>query len=706
MSTNASRGTPHHTSHDDAAPNGVTRRGFLGASAGAVGAGVVGIAMTGALGAGTATAAPSSGYLVGAGKGDLTGAIAGQGMMGYSDLSQVATGLLQRVWARAYIIADVASGKRIVFVNADLACLFESHHVGVMNELRQRFGNLYTEENVNLNATHNHNSCGGTAWDYAYVLAALGHRENSYRAEVAGLVDAIVAAHHSLAPGTLELGHSELHDASANRSLQAFVNNPTPDRRHFPEHIDPQVTSLRLRQGGNVIGEITWFATHGTSLTDANTLISIDNKGYASYLAEQNNPDVVASFPQTNAGDMTPNLAVRKLHPSGPTEDHRANCTIIGQRQFKAGQRAFASARSLSGGLSYAYRFLNLSDIAIDGAYTPDGRPARTSPAIMGAAAAATSTEDNTRSQLSFLKEGTVLPFAAALGATSKVTPPEWVQQVQAPKLPLFPLGYMPPHPWIQQVLPIQLIRIGDLVLAAAPAEFTITAGLRVRRIVAAAFSLPLENVLLQGYSNGYSQYVTTPEEYLSQQYEGGETLFGRYTLCAYMQEFDKLAREMAAGKSSSRGPKPPDQRGPQPDLLTPVPADTPISGRRFGDVVRGPKTSYRSGDTVSVEFCGAHPSNKVHRVRPGSSAAKDGYFVVERYESGRWVAAADDNTWGTELAWKRPSGSSTASSVTISWTTGPGVSGRHRIRYFGDVKHTNGALSSFVGTSPAFDVK
>ena len=91
--------------------------------------------------------------------------------------------------------------------------------------------------------------------------------------------------------------------------------------------------------------------------------------------------------------------------------------------------------------------------------------------------------------------------------------------------------------------------------------------------------------------------------------------------------------------------------------------------------------------------------------MRAGSSAARDGYFVVERYESGRWVAAAHDDTWGTELAWKRPAGSSTASVVTISWTPGTGTSGRHRIRYFGDVKRANGTLSSFVGTTPAFDV-
>ncbi len=67
------------------------------------------------------------------------------------------------------------------------------------------------------------------------------------------------------------------------------------------------------------------------------------------------------------------------------------------------------------------------------------------------------------------------------------MTPPDWAVAIQAPKFDLFPLGYLPPRPWIQQVLPIQLIRIGDLVLACGPAEFTIVAGLRIRRIVADA---------------------------------------------------------------------------------------------------------------------------------------------------------------------------------------------------------------------------
>ena len=682
------------TSDDHA---GFDRRAFLRAGA-VVGAGVAATSLT-VTSTGSASATGSSGYLVGAGKGDMTGAIAGQGMMGYSDAEQVANGLLQRTWARAYIIADTASGRRVLFITADIACVFTSHHQTLLAELAKRYGDTYNVHNVNVNATHNHNSCGGTSWDYAYVLAAKGHRHNSFRAEIAGLLDAVNAAHRSLGPGTVELGHAELHDASANRSMPAFVLNPAAEQRHFPDHIDPQVTALRLRRGGTTIGEITWFATHGTSLTDANFLIGPDNKGYAAYLGEQRDAAVVSAHAQTNAGDMTPNMWLRKMHPGGPTADHRSNRIIIGQRQDRAGQAALAAARTMSGGVAAATRYVDMANVSISGHYTPHGQAARTSPAMMGAAAAATSQEDNTRSQLGFLDEGVRNELAMALGAGAKPTPPQWIVDNQAPKAILFPLGIMPPRPWIEQTLPIQLIRIGDLVLAAVPGESTIVAGLRIRRIVADAMKFPLENVLLQGYSNGYSQYVTTPEEYVAQQYEGGETMFGRWTLCAYMQEFDKMARAMARGSRLSTGGRPADNSCLQPDLLGAQPADTPHPGRRFGDVVKPAPASARGGQTVTVGFCGAFPTN---RIRRGSQH----YFTVERFTGSGWETAYDDDHASTELLWTRPAGNPSASTITITWRIPRGVTGRYRVRYFGDAKASSGTLTTFSGTSGRIEVR
>ncbi|WP_157573657.1 neutral/alkaline ceramidase [Nocardia jejuensis] len=648
-------------------------------------------------------------YLVGAGIADCTGAVAGQGMMGYSELDQVASGLLMRTWARAYIIVDRVTGDRVAFVTADIACLFQSVHLAVLARLAQRFGDLYTERNVNLNATHNHNSCGGTAREYAYSLAASGFQQNSHDAEVDGIVNAIAAAHDRLAPGSLLLGRGELHDASANRSRVAYDLNPPEDKAAFPDTaIDPMLTVLRLRQGGKDIGAITWFATHGTSLTDHNTLIAADNKGYASYRWEHDEmgvryldgqPGFVAAFAQTNAGDMTPNLNISPWYPSGPTEDNRLNCSLIAERQFLAARTAFGSAQAMrSGGVDAVVHYVNMGDVAIDGAYTPDGKPARTAPAMMGAAAAATSSEDNWKTQLPFLQEGDTNPLVAALGGLDAPIE-QWMRDAQSPKLIVAPLGILPPRPWAPLTVAIQIMRLGDLVLASGPAEYTIVSGLRIRRVVARALGVPVENVLLQGYANGYNGYVTTPEEYVSQQYEGGETLYGRWTLSAYMQEFDRLAKALAARIDLGRGPAPLDwTSGLQPNLLAGVPADVPAAGHAFGDVITAPDAAYASGATAAVEFAGAHPNNDLHT---GGT-----YFEVQRASGSAWSRVFDDNDWCTELHWSRPDGQDAASIIRIQWTIPEGTaSGRYRIEYTGDSRDAGGALSRFTGTSPEFTV-
>lgn len=65
------------------------------------------------------------------------------------------------------------------------------------------------------------------------------------------------------------------------------------------------------------MGVIHFFATHGTSMTNRNHLISGDNKGFAAYHWERTvggadylagQPDFIAAFAQTNPGDMSPNV--------------------------------------------------------------------------------------------------------------------------------------------------------------------------------------------------------------------------------------------------------------------------------------------------------------------------------------------------------------------------------------------------------------
>ena len=43
-------------------------------------------------------------------------------------------------------------------------------------------------------------------------------------------------------------------------------------------------------------------------------------------------------------------------------------------------------------------------------------------------------------------------------------------------------------------------------------------------------------HIVVAGLTNTYASYITTPEEYAAQRYEGGFTLYGQHTLDAYIQ--------------------------------------------------------------------------------------------------------------------------------------------------------------------------
>ncbi|MEV5538150.1 neutral/alkaline ceramidase [Saccharopolyspora shandongensis] len=633
-------------------------------------------------------ARPTGAYLVGRGIADVTGPAAENGMMGYSMPQQQTAGIHLRTLARAFIVAD--GDKRIAFVTAELGALFQSVHQGVLRKLAETHGGLYTEQNVLLNATHTHAACGGDSHYAAYDLSILGFQEQTYNAVVDGIVEAISRAHDDLKPGTLHLGRALLTDASVNRSRSAFDLNPSADKDHFPLAIDPAVTVLRFAQGGRDVGAITWFATHGTSMTNENRLISSDNKGYAAFAWEQRGDDFVACFAQTNSGDMSPNL---NLAPgSGPTDDEFENTRIIGDRQFRAAKRAFDAARErLGGAVDHRMCFVDMSKVTVDGRFTPDGEQHSTCTAAIGVSMLAGSREDGPGLPI---PEGIRNPFLDWLGGADAPIP-AGLADAQAPKPIAVPFGAMKPYPWCPEVLPLQLIRIGQLHLVAGPAEYTIVAGLRIRRAVADELGVPLENVLMQGYANAYSQYVTTPEEYDAQQYEGASTLFGRYTLPAYQQEFTRLAAAMRSGKPVPPGPTPRDLRGKLINFQPGVVFDDKPPGREFGDVLTEPANRYRRGEQVSAVFVTGHPKNDLRR---GGTFAE-----VQRQVEGGWRRVADDRHWSTKYRWAR-SGVAT-STATITWDVPDNApAGRYRIVHHGDWKNGwNGSINAFTGTTQTF---
>ncbi len=177
------------------------------------------------------------------------------------------------------------------------------------------------------------------------------------------------------------------------------------------------------------------------------------------------------------------------------------------------------------------------------------------------------------------------------------------------PKPIVLAQGLAEPYPLSPEVLPLQIIRIGNLVLLGIPAEFTTMAGRRLREsILALLTGTGINHLALATYANAYAGYVTTKEEYDVQHYEGASTHFGPYTLMAFQQEFGKLAKAMKDGSNSFLQ----DQLQEiylrhQTTLQTGIVTDTqPWPWIPFGSTQKDVDTFYKAGTTARSNFLGS----------------------------------------------------------------------------------------------------
>ncbi len=583
---------------------------------------------------------------------DITGEPWGVGMMGYGMPDQWTRGILTRQYARAFVFDD--GSEQVVHVVADIGMFFQAAVTEILTRLSALFGDRYTARNVVLTATHTHCGPGGHGRHVLYNITTAGFHPRTFERLVAGVVAAIVCAHDDARPAVATVTRGHLTDASTNRSRSAFDRNPATDRKLFPDAIDALMTLLRVERDDHLVGAISWFPVHNTSMTNRSTLISSDNKGWAAYAWEHEADSLVASFAQTNAGDISPNLAGRAGH--GPTDDDRENTRIIGERQLAVAKTlADQPGEVVAALLQSRMTYVDLAHLT-----TPDGPTGR---AVLGASFAA-GTTDGEGSPL--FRRGRNNPVPQRFS--------EWLydrfprlRERQSPKDLLIPVGALG---WAQEQLPVQLVRIGGLYLICLPIEVTVIAGLRLRRAVAAVMSTDVEHVIAQGYANGYAHYLTTPEEYDEQWYEGGSTLFGRNELHAIVDVVTDLAEAMRDGHPVDSGEPPPPHR-----WWWNAPTGSPRLERPQPIEVRSSPESVPQGWTAQVEVAADHP-NRV--LRPT-------YLLVERKTDNGWDVVADDSSLDTSITWHRRGRHWDA---TITWRAGE--PGTYRIAYVGrETVHT-----------------
>ena len=637
-------------------------------------------------------------YDIGIGKADITGPCAGLRFFGYGHLTQVGEGLEQRLFARAFIIRHAGSGS-VVFVNCDLGMISELIRLRVLHDVQERLGNLYAPDDICLAATHTHSAPGGYSAYMLYNVSITGHSPQLIDTITNGIVRAIDDAHRSLQPGYVTMAAGPLQNASMNRSIEPHRNNPEVAQGAFPHPFNDRMTQLCFwNQQHQLRGLLNWFAVHGTSYDVHNHLVSGDNKGYASWFVEQSlGPDVVAAFTQSNSGDISPNRREtpdNRLEGEGSTP--RESTRIIGERQArKAIDLAQSPQRLLYGELHSRLLHVDFANSEAPPLFSSTGRSERIGPAILGQNFIPGTKDGRGPAWFAYGSPERELLVRFVTRVTTPINAEE--RRRHAPKYPFLKLSRSR-RSWAPHVLPLQMFTIGQCAIVAIPFETSTVAGHRICRLVEPILQrMGVDETVLTCLSNAYSGYLTTPEEYDLQYYEGASTLFGREQLNAVRYHLDRLATSMVEGRPAPPGAPAPTLKamkifGPNLDKTW---VDATPGMAWFGDVVDDCQRQYRPGDTAAVTFWSAHPAHSQH----GTS-----YFNVEKQVGEHWECIADDHDWSTRFHWRTYF--SIFARCTCEWEIPPDcASGAYRLAHHGTWQTKSGELRSYVGVSRAFEV-
>lgn len=686
------------------------------------------------------------------------------GFGGYADLDQIGTGLRQRLYSRAFIVGNPNNLEETwVYVVLDTLTGDTGIRHGVLEGLASLGSDYarYGDRNLALTGTHSHSGPG--AW-YNYLLPQIPNKgldRQSFNAIVDGALLSIRRAHESLAPGRLTFGTIPLEDANINRSPFSYDANPEEEKAQYAANVDKELRLLRFdRESDNKTSAVlTFFSVHGTSLYGNNTLASGDNKGVAAWLFEKSaqddskfTDDFVAGFSQSSVGDTSPNIngawcedgsgekcrysdstcggQSAQCHGRGPffrEKDQGAkSCFEIGRRQYSAAKELYGQMDSdavqirASSQVSSFHRFEDLDGYTFQSPF--NSSTLSTCSAALGFSFAAGTTDwpgyfDFTQNDTTPAERNPLWYIARAF--LHSPTPEQ--KKCQGSKDVLLDVGEISlPYTWTPDIVDIQLLRVGQLMIVTSTSEVTTMAGRRWKQAIAnsasEALSISDPLVVLGSPANTYSHYVTTEEEYGVQRYEGASTLYGPNTLAAYVNlTLTYLPYLDTSAQAEGQYPAP-------SGLLPPINTDKSLSfipsvvydghpiGKAYGDVVKSAgNVEYAPGDVVNATFVGANPRNNFR--------LESTFAAIERQtDDGNWKTVRTDSDWSLVYRWKRTSTVLGHSEVTLEWeiedeyyTAGslPSLQGgTYRFHYYGDAKGVNGKIEAFEGTDEPFTVR
>lgn len=543
-------------------------------------------------------------------------------MLGWGNRRNRVHGVAAPLHARTMLIHDLSTGRRAAYVSLELLLVTQALQLQVADVLAEEHPEWGLDlHNVILTATHTHSGPSGFSHHFWINLGSPGFSPKVFEGLTQAVVDGIRKAHAALAPASLRLSRGDVALSEGvvfNRSTRSYNANSDVEPVSFErrdEAVDSVMMVLRAEHpDGRLAGMLNWFPVHCTSVHSDNHLLHPDNKGLASVSFERDAKVPCAIFAQEAAGDITPNYrpAPARGLVIGKFDNDIESAEYVGRVQARrAGQLVAEPGHPIDGPLEIVTRFVDFSCAPVDPRFAA-GRSGRTTgPAVIGLAMAKGTAEGPGP----LLNSRWVDGLSGARRFSDRLRAGLRRQRRDDPKVPLVDLGRgldgrlaglfslrrfrlpavdptlryvkqtiraggVGDGPWIPQVLPLQLLRIGPLAIATLPFEITTVAGRRLRQTLLDSLApRGVETVVLNPYANAYAGYITTFEEYQCQAYEGGYTLFGPWSLAALRTAFAALADELQE-TTGLFGPTP---GRVAPEVLEHSRFETPWPDRPFG---------------------------------------------------------------------------------------------------------------------------
>jgi hypothetical protein len=515
-------------------------------------------------GAGKADAAAraDTGLYAGAGKADITPPT-GYRTDGWATNDR-AVGTLTRLYARALVLSE--NGHKLALVTLDLV----GATGGLVKEATALLNDRgFSESNVLVSGTHTHSGSGqfanfgelnagfpsvsqvtsGNLQAFFNFSLGGGPDPQVYAFMIHRLALAIQRADDNLGPAAAGWSDQQLLGVTENRSLEAHLANfglsvanhkgsPSQDPGGYPDTIDPSLPVLRIdklvRRRGRVVrvpvGAWTDFANHGTNVKHTFAAYGGDHQATAERVFEDAvrraghvpaGQTVVNAFADGAEGDMS----------SGMEHDGPAWATRVGTLEAQAMLRGWRDAgahMTRHPGLDLRWTRVCFCGQTVKGGGAVDTKAVIGLPVFTGSEEGKGPLYDATG--VSF--EGRHLPTSSG---------------PQGDKIPVVTDSSHADDP---NAVPVVVVRVGDHLLASVPGEPTVEMGRRMRSaILNAAPGGAIRTVAIVGLANEYVPYYTTPAEFEYQDYEGGHTVYGRWSGYLIRDTLAELAGRLAGGQ-------------------------------------------------------------------------------------------------------------------------------------------------------------